>query len=119
MKPFLALLLCLSLSALAEDGYRKELPFLALMQEKPKEGDVYKVRQYAAQKESDNGPTVEAVLFAYSRHTGPEVKLSLTAAQWPFVRLSQAIFLRKTATGWEYLGSRIERDQRGKIVFRY
>lgn len=117
MKAFV-FVLALCCSALAEDGYKKELQLIALQKEAHRAGDVYKIRQFKAENEgSEKEPSV--VFYTYTRHTGFEVKVTMTTQQWILVKHSQIAFIRRNSTGWEYLGTRTSRDQKGKLIFDY
>lgn len=118
MKASVLILAALSCSALAEDGYKKEVQLISLQHEPHRAGDVYKIRQFRVENEgSEKEPSV--VFYTYNRHTGFEVRVTMTTQQWRLVRHSQTAFIRRNATGWEYLGTRTSRDQKGRLVFDY
>lgn len=112
-------------ASIGADGYTKQVSFAQLQHEKTKTGEVYKVRQYKVELTTLEENRVQAELFSDVREAERTVKLTVTKQQSKFLELSAwnatagSIFLRKTAAGWEYLGSKISRDPNGQTVFQY
>lgn len=104
---------------LAGEGYKQECQLVELLKvsRDAKQGDVFKVRQF--RRENQGGETFQTVaLWAYRRNDEHEIKLKVTPEQWLNLQFAQAIFLRKGASGWEYLGYRVSRNPDGSVGYR-
>lgn len=119
MKASVLIFAALCYSANGAEGYVKEVPIYNLPNEKPKNGEVWKIRQFSIASESAApGEMVPVALYYLARHQLPEVNLKLTELQLRALKVSPTAFIRKSAEGWEYLGARVEKDKNGAIVYR-
>lgn len=120
MKASLIALLLLSCVAGGADGYTHEMQFGSMQLETARTGEVYKFRKFKVESlSSESEPIVEAIIFAHTKHDLPWIKLKVDHWQWKFLKSVPTIYLKKTSTGWQYLGSRFTRDPKGNLLYEY
>ncbi len=125
-----------SVSAYAADGYVKLVTIGQLQKEKPKMGDVYKVRQFNVAREYFTHPYLvrkdgtvredfrgSVDIQSIAKDDTETVRIDVTRPQLATIEKTVAdpkgtILLRKTANGWEFAGTEVYRDASGKVSYR-
>jgi len=114
----LLLILGLTASAFAGEGYQHQLDFAQIPKFNIKTGEVVKVGKFQTELLTPEGPSVEVVMFNYRRHFGEEIKLKMTGRQWTMLDGARFAYMRNSGAGWELLGTQVYRDENGQTRFR-
>ena len=118
------LTLALTVTSNAGEGYDREGDILSITRDAAtiKVGQVVRINEGSRDFDyiRDSTDTM-AVVFFHRRGYAPKNELTfrVTVRQRSHVEVSAKVYLRRTADGWEYLGSQVGRDPQGKTVWRY
>lgn len=108
----------------AGDGYQYEASAakeVVALAETIRVGEVVKVRRVNTDFDRLEENSYVAIFFSYKRDFAPENQftVNVTEQQKTFLETCAMVYLRRTADGWQYLGTKVSRDAKGVLIYQY
>lgn len=108
----------------AGDGYQYEASAakeVVALVKTIKVGEVVKVRRVNMDFDRLEENSYTAVFFSHKRDFAPENQftVNVTEQQKTFLETCAMVYLRRTANGWQYLGTKVSRDAKGVLIYQY